>query len=229
MGSLILPEPMKSLLKELEAKAITNFFGEAGTGKTNLCLLAAIDCVKKGGKVVFVDTEGGFSLERLKQLTPDYLEVLKRIELLEPGDFKEQGTIIRELREKKADLIIVDSVVALYRLDYSNPEKESLEASRELSKQMAILSSIARKSEIPVLITGHTFTNWETKGNEIVGGGPVKYWSKAIVFLEKTGKMSERKASIVKHRWLPEGEEARFVIVGDGIKPSSGFRLIRRP
>ena len=228
MPSLNLPEPVKSLLKELEAKAITNFFGEAGTGKTNLSLLAAVECARRGGKVVFIDTEGGFSLERLKQIAPDYMEVLKRIELFEPKDFTEQGKIIRDLRDSKVDLIILDSAVALYRLDYSEPEKESQGVSRELGKQMAILSSIARKKEIPVITTGHTFRRWDTEVDEIVGGGSIKYWSKAIVFLEKTGKMSERRATIVKHRWLSEGESVKFMIQQDGIGPATGFRLIRR-
>ncbi len=229
MPSLNLPEPMNSLLKGLESRAVTNFYGEAGTGKTNLCLLAAIECARNNGKVIFIDTEGGFSLERLKQITPDHMDVLKRIELLEPRDFREQGKIIRNLREKEADLIILDSAVALYRLDYSEPERESQGVSRELAKQMAILSSIARKRGIPVIATGHVFRNWSTESNEIVGGGSLKYWSKAIVFLEKTGKMSERRATIIKHRWLPEGESVKFMIKQDGIGPSAGFRLIRRP
>jgi DNA repair protein RadB len=224
-----LPEPLDSLLKGIEPGAITNFFGEAGTGKTNMCLLAAISCARAGGKVIYIDTEGGFSLERLKQLAPDWTEVLGRMELLEPHDFTEQGRMVRSLMDREASLVVVDSAVALYRLDFSEPEKESLDVSRELSRQMSLLSMVARKKGIPVLITGHAFTGWDKGGSDIVGGGPVKYWSKAIVFLEKTGRMSERKATVIKHRSLPEGESAKFVITGDGISPSGGFRLIRRP
>jgi len=213
-----LPEPMQSLLTGIDHSNVVNFYGEPGTGKTNICLLSALDCVKKNGKVVFVDTEGGFSAERLKQLTDDHQNVLKKIELIEPNDFKDQGRIIRELREKEADLIIVDSLVALYRLEYADPTVETVEPNRELGKQIAILSSIARKKKIPVIITAHTFKNWDNKENCIIGGNVLKYWSKVLVFLERTGKMSERKATLVRHRYLPEGGSVNFMIVENGIK-----------
>jgi len=230
MDSLTLPEPLKSLIKSLEAGAITNLYGGPGTGKTNICLLACLECVRNKGKVIFIDTEGGFSLERIKQLTPDTQQLLEQVELVEPKTFQEQGKILRMLTERDCKLVIVDSAVALYRLEHGNdapstrPGKQLLEANRELSKQMSILSNLAREKKIPVLVTTHTFRNWDTGANEVVGGDSVKYWSKAVVFLEHTGKTSERKATIVKHRFLPENRHVKFMIVEEGIKPS-GFRL----
>ena len=75
------PEPLNALISGLENKAITNFYGAPGTGKTNFCLLAAIDCVRKGGKVIYIDTEGGLSFRRLKQLAFDHEKVLERMEI----------------------------------------------------------------------------------------------------------------------------------------------------
>ena len=74
------------------------------------------------------------------------------------------------------------------------------------------------------MVTAHIFKNWETGRNEIVGGDSIKYWSKAMVYLEKTGKTSERRATITKHRYLPEMKSVKFIIDGEGIKPS-GFRI----
>jgi DNA repair protein RadB len=224
-GKLYLPEPMHSLLGGIDHGALTNFYGAPGTGKTNLCLMLSIECIKNGGKVIYVDTEGGFSPERVAQLTPEAENALRNISIVEPKDFKEQGGIIRNLHKMEADLIIVDSAAALYRLEYADPDKEALEASRELGKQMAVLSSIAREKKIPVIITSHTYKDWETERNEIVGGDSLKYWSKVMVFLERTGKMAERSATITKHRWMPEGKTVKFVITEDGIKPSGGFKL----
>jgi DNA repair protein RadB len=223
-GQISLPEPLSSVLSRLEPKSVTNFYGGPGTGKTNLCLMAAIECIRNGGSVTYIDTEGGFSRERLCQLTKDHDNCLQRITLLEPKTFQEQGKVIRSLEKHKSDLIILDSAVALYRLEYADPKAETLEAHRELSKQISILSGISRERNIPVIITAHTFQNWDTGTNEIVGGDMIKYWSKAIVYLERTNKTSERKATIVKHRWLPEGGTVKFVIVEDGIKPA-GFRI----
>ncbi|RLJ08808.1 MAG: DNA repair and recombination protein RadB [Candidatus Aenigmatarchaeota archaeon] len=219
-----LPKPLDELGR-IEGGAITNFYGAAGTGKTNLCLLACLECIRKGGKPVFIDTEGGFSLERVKQLVPNYKETLDKITLLEPKSFEEQGKIIRSLQEKEFDMIVLDSAVALYRLEYADPMKEAIEPNRELSKQLSVLSNTAREKKMPVIITSHVFRSWETQKNEIVGGDSVRYWSKVIVFLERTGRTSERKATIIKHRWVPEGKSVKFVIVQEGIKPASGFKL----
>jgi len=222
---LSLPQPLHSLMEGIEHGALTNFYGAPGTGKTNLCILTALEVVKNGGKVIFIDTEGGFSHERLSQIYPSADEALKNISIVEPKDFKDQGKMIRDLPGKPADMIVLDSAAALYRLEYADPDKEALEANRELSKQMSVLSNIARERSIPVIVTSHTYKNWDTENNEIVGGDAVKYWAKAVVFLERTGKMAERNASIIKHRSIPEGKSVKFEIRNEGIKPASGFRL----
>ncbi|MBI4020662.1 MAG: DNA repair and recombination protein RadB [Candidatus Aenigmarchaeota archaeon] len=228
------PDPFPTFMREIEAGAVTNLFGEPGAGKTNLCLLAMLHCVESGGTVTYIDTEGGFSFDRLEQLKPDYRGLLPRINLLEPKDFREQGTILREL--KKTDLVVVDSLSSLYRLEFSGDAKPSpdnhhrfasngvLEANRELSKQLSVLSLFARQHKVPVLVTNHTFRHWDTGNPEMVGGDAVRYWSKTVILLEKTGRQGERKATIIKHRSLPEGGSVKFVITQDGIKPG-GFKL----
>jgi DNA repair protein RadB len=223
---LPLPQPLKSLMEGTEAGALTNFFGAPGTGKTNLCMLLMLESAKAGKKnIVYIDTEGGFSMERLSQLVPDAEELMKGVKLVEPKNFKEQSLVIKGLSGTDADLIILDSAASLYRLEYADPEKEALEANRELAKQMAMLSNIARDKGIPVVVTSQTYKNWDTDANEIVGGDAIKYWAKAVVFIEKTGKMSERSATVIKHRWIPEGKTVKFEIVADGIKPTGGFKL----
>ena len=229
--AVVLPAPMDSLLRELEQGAITNFFGAPGTGKTNLCILAALHCINQnGGTVTYLDTEGGFSFSRLAQLMPNYKLILKKINLLEPKDFKEQGELIRKLAG--TDLVIVDSLSALYRLEYADSNQKErrevnaniIEANRELSKQLSVLSNLARQDGIPVIVTSHTFRSWDTGRDEVVGGDSVKYWSKAIVFLESTGRSGERRATVVKHRSMAEGKSVKFVIEHSGIKPA-GFKL----
>ena len=223
---ILLPDPFPALMQEIEAGAVPNLFGEPGSGKTNLCLLAALHCIRNGGAVTFIDTEGGFSFKRLEQLYPQYKLILGKIDLREPKTFQEQGKLIRSL--EGTDFVIVDSLSALYRVEYAEHEPVSkphiLEANKELSRQLSLLSAHARRHSIPVLVTSHAFRNWDTGRMEMVGGDAVRYWSKTILFLEKTGKQGERRATLVKHRSLPEGESAKFLIVQDGIRPA-GFRL----
>src|SRR3989338_5887334 len=81
----------KWLFGGYESDIITVIYGASGTGKTNFSLLAAVSQAKKGNKVIFIDTEGGFSVERVKQIFPEnYEEVLKNILLLAPTNFTEQ-------------------------------------------------------------------------------------------------------------------------------------------
>ena len=119
-------------------------------------------------------------------------------------------------------------MVALYRLEYSeespDAKKQVMEANRKLSRQVAVLSNLARERKIPVLITSHTFKKWDTGEHEVIGGNSLKYWSKVIMFLERTGRTSERRAIIMKHRYVPEGKQTKFMLVQEGIKPS-GFRI----
>jgi len=231
-----LPEPLGGLLGELEPGAITNLYGQPGTGKTNLCILAALDCIRGGGKVLFIDTEGGLSKERALQISnsPD---MLKSVILLEPRTLKEQELAVRKAEQSDARLIILDSAVALYRIEHAelaegiqerdrkNRMDTLLGASRSLSRQMSVLSKIAKDRNIPVLITAHAFRNWDSGELEVVGGDAIRYWSKTMVHLEKTGKTSERRATIVKHRAREENNSVKFLLVNEGIKPSKGFGL----
>src|SRR3989344_5460851 len=81
----------KWLFGGYDSDIVTVVYGGAGTGKTNFCLCAAVSRAKKGKKVIFIDTEGGFSVERVKQLaSEEYEKVLKNIFLLKPTNFNEQ-------------------------------------------------------------------------------------------------------------------------------------------
>jgi len=223
---LKVPEPLGELLGGIEHRALTNFFGAPGTGKTNLCILVLLECIRTGGKkIIYIDTEGGFSVERLSQLAPEAEKILEKVMILEPKTFQEQGEMIKGLAKKDADMVILDSAAALYRLEYADPDKDALVANRELSRQMSVLSNLARDKGIPIIVTSHTYKNWDTENNEIVGGDSIKYWAKSVVFLERTGKMSERAATIIKHRWIPEGKSVKFFITQDGIKPAGGFKI----
>src|SRR3989338_1646673 len=74
-----------------EKDVITMIVGPPGSGKTNFCILVSCSQAKDKNKVIFVDTEGGFSVERVKQIVGEnYKEVLENFLLLEPTSFEEQ-------------------------------------------------------------------------------------------------------------------------------------------
>lgn len=209
-----------------DEEIITTFYGGPGTGKTNLCLMAAVSQAKKGKKVIFVDTEGGFSSERVKQLVNSgksdigYLEVLKNILILKPVNFLEQKKSFLQLSkylEEQISLIIVDGMTMLYRLEFADARKKDLSelqnVNAELTKQMSQLAEISRKKKIPIIVTNQVY-NWE---NEVrmVGGNILKYWSKCLI--ELTNDKGRRTIHLRKHRSLPEKSLA-FQIYDGGIR-----------
>jgi len=224
-----------------ETDVITTIFGPAGSGKTNFCLLATVSQAKKGNKVIYIDTEGGFSVERLKQIAAEnYTEVLNNIVLLKPTKFSEQQeafqTLLKEIKEKKnIGLIIVDGITMLYRLELAaaaktEDKKKINEINAALAGQLRMLSEIARKHNIPVLVTNQVYSEFltrkeieECKERRIcmVGGDILKYWSKCIIEIQL--KQGKRKAILRKHRSLPE-KELDFIINSKGIE-KAGFRI----
>lgn len=210
-------EPLDSLLKGgVEHGVITNFYGTSGTGKTNICVQAAASCIQEGGRALFIDTEGGFSTERFVQIYGDE-EGLENLVLTEPTTFEEQKELFKKLEEKtdqeNIDLVIVDSLVSLYRIEL---QEEVPETNRELSKQLSVLSKIARKKDLPIIVTNQVYSSFETDEVKMVGKDVPTYWSKCLVKLE-TKKHSIRKAVLKKHRSRPEGIHERFVIKDKGI------------
>ena len=207
-----------------ETDIVTVIYGGPGTGKTNFCLLCAVSQAKKGNKVAFIDTEGGFSVERLKQLAPEeYEKVLKNILLLKPTNFIEQKKSFEELLKnlkKEISLIVVDSMTILYRLDFADAREKGEKEIREIQKinsalawQMKTLAEIARKKNIPVLVTNQVY-RWEDM-DKMVGGDILKYWGKCL--LELTNDKGRRSAHLRKHRSLPE-KSMDFQIINSGVR-----------
>ena len=219
-----------------EKGIISMIAGPPGSGKTNFAVLTSCSQAKKGKKVIFIDTEGGFSVDRVKQIVGEnYEEILKNILLMKPASFKEQKKIfdnllnsLKETSIGQIGLIIIDGMAMLYRLELGDAvvsgEDEAIKKiNREVAKQMRCLAEISRKNNIPVLITNQVYKQFLSdeeikKGvkpeQNIVGGDLFKYWSKCIIELQE--ERGKRKAILLKHRSLPQ-KELNFVIKDKGI------------
>lgn len=220
----------KLLQGGFEKDVITTVYGPAGSGKTLLCLLALVNIAKSGKKVVYIDTEGGFSVERLRQIDDNYKKILDNIVFLRPTSFKEQKSEFEKLKRvinDKVGLVIVDTIAMLYRLELGKAE-EVYEINRELGRQLSYLAAIARKKNIPIIITNQVYADFDDKDKvNLVGGDLLKYSSKCLIELQITPDGS-RRAILRKHRSIAEENEALFKIVEKGLIPakeSKGFKL----
>ncbi len=194
------------------------FFGEAGTGKTNICLQVARNVAVTGKKVIYIDTEG-VSLERLQQMADDkYEDVMKNILFFEPHSFDEQEKFVDKavkLAESSLEVgvIILDSATIHYRLTRNDEERG---VRKSLSPQLAKLLGVSRSKDIPVVLTSQVYTDLDKGTFEPLGGHVLLHNAKAIVRLDKVGTGS-RRAVIIKHRHLEEGRNANFKLTKSGV------------
>ena len=206
-----------------EKGCVTQIFGSPSSGKSNVALTLAVNVAKTGKKAIYIDTEGGISIDRIKQISGHYFQdVANNIMVLEPTDFLQQTENLRSIdvwlrkHYNEVDLIILDSAVALYRVD----NMKSYKLSKELRKQIQLLSNIARRYDIAVVITNQIYAAFDDDGNsevKPVGGDILEYISKVIIKLERGDEINQRIATLKRHRSLPEGRQVTFSITSNGI------------
>jgi len=202
----------------LEARTITQFYGEPASGKSTLCIVAAVAALRAGHPVVYIDSEG-FSIERFRQVAGEDTEkIADRLFLFEPLDFEHQAIVIAEaekvLKAHKPRLLIMDSATALYRTDL----EKGRDALQSLTKQMIHLLGYAKRYEIPVIITNQVYMDTGRNTWYGLGGYALEHISKVIVRLEKAENPGQRRARLVKHRSRPEGATFEYEITESGIR-----------
>ncbi len=218
-GSEVIDELLES---GYDKGCISTIYGPGGSGKTNLCILFGIEVARKGKKVIYVDTDGSFSFSRFSQLSSDK-GLLDNFVFFRPTSFAEQKKTFSDIREivnhlkDKVGTIIVDSIAMLYRLEIGKTN-DVYEVNRELGVQVAYLVEIARKQNIPVILTNQVYSV-PSQENKIsmVGGDLLKYASKCLIELKKY-QSNVRVALLRKHRSLPEKKQIKFKITQTGIK-----------
>lgn len=218
--------PTNSSLDELlgggiEKGCITQIYGPPGSGKTNISLKIVYEATKNGSKAIYMDTEGGISLERIQQIAgSDFNKIAQNIYLLEPKSFDQQQLDIQNIEnllseDDTIDILIIDSIVALYRVEEGDPS----EINKKLGRLMAKLLTLSRDYDIAILITNQIYSPFDSDDLivEPIGGTVLKYWSKVIVQIEKNTGSLVRTAILQRHKNKSSGQKITFEIVDDGI------------
>eukprot|EP01062_Namystynia_karyoxenos_P074170 TRINITY_DN71012_c0_g1_i1.p1 TRINITY_DN71012_c0_g1~~TRINITY_DN71012_c0_g1_i1.p1 ORF type:complete len:333 (+),score=110.06 TRINITY_DN71012_c0_g1_i1:62-1000(+) len=153
-----MPTLDKALHGGLPVQMLVEAAGPPGSGKTQLCLTTAALCAADGHRVVYADTEGKFSTERLAEvlfsrgLPP---EAAGAVEVLRIGSAAEladlPGELELRLHEAPARLVVIDSVAArIVPEPMSAPERSEFVA--RLASQ---LKEIAFRCNAAFLVTNH--------------------------------------------------------------------------
>jgi len=134
----------------------TVIYGEAGTGKTTLSIIKAIEHLNKNNKVIFLDTENSFPVERFKQLANNKISLLDNLILIKAKNFKEQQEKVKLIvdiaKKTKISLIIIDTLGPHYkRLVKHNQDL----ANGMLNSQLRLL----KETKIPLIIANQVYSN----------------------------------------------------------------------
>jgi len=198
----------------IEAGSVTLFYGEAGSGKSNICLQMAYNVLASGKKVAYIDTEG-LSYDRIKQIFKNNVS-MKDMLVFQVHSFEEQSDRVDKVAKIAETgiirLIIMDSMTMFYRLNYDDVLMRN-----DFVRQTETLLNVARVHNIPVVLTSQVYTNIRTGMVEFLGGHAMHHNAKTIIRLDLRGR-GTRSAVIIKHRSLPEGKSAVFRITADGIR-----------
>ena len=211
----------KLLAGGIETQSITEFYGEFGTGKSQicqqLCLTVQLPPEKGGldGVALSTDTENTFRTDRIMQIAPrfglDPKEALKRIIYAEAYTSSHQMILLENadevIKENNIRLIIIDSLTSHFRSEYLG--REMLAARQQmLNKHLHKLIRLARAFNACAVVTNQVMAQPDVffaKMVAPVGGHILGHMSHTRIFLRK-GRGETRIARLTVSPFLPEGE-----------------------
>ncbi|MEM1627950.1 MAG: DNA repair and recombination protein RadA [Desulfurococcaceae archaeon] len=218
----------------IETKTITEFYGEYGSGKTQICHQLSVNVqlpLEKGGlmgRAVYIDTEGTFRWERIEAmaralgLDPD--KIMDNIYYMRAYNSDHQISIVDELftfvPRNDVRLVVIDSVTSHFRAEY--PGREHLaERQQKLNAHLHQLMRLAEAYNIAVVVTNQVMARPDVFYGDptMAVGGHVLAHVPGVRIQLKKAKGNKRIARVVDAPHLPEGE-AVFVITEEGIRDS---------
>jgi DNA repair protein RadA len=207
----------------LETQTITEFYGEYGSGKSQICHQLCVNVQlppERGGlngAALYVDTENTFRTERIVQMARhldlDPEQVVKNIIYAEAYTSDHQMFLVDNadevIKANNVKLVIVDSLTAHFRSEYIGRE---MLASRQqkLNKHMHRLIRIARAFNAVAVVTNQVMAKPDVFFGDAVhpiGGHIVGHTSHTRVYLRRAAHGPIRIARLVSSPYLPEGEE----------------------
>ncbi|MCB2172853.1 DNA repair and recombination protein RadA [archaeon] len=205
----------------IETQSLTEFYGEFGSGKSQLCHQLCVT-VQLGeaqgglnGNVLYIDTEATFRPERVQQMAPRFgikpKEVLKGIVYAEAYTSNHQTVLLENadevIKENNIKLIIIDSVMSHFRSEYIGREMLA-NRQQQLNKHLHKLMRISRAFNTAAVITNQVMASPDaffSKAVSPVGGHILGHMSHNRIFLRK-GRNNMRIAKLTASPSLPEGE-----------------------
>ena len=221
----------------LETRAITEFYGEFGSGKTQIAHQLAVNVQRPpeegglNGSVVIIDTENTFRPERIQNMAEgaglDYAAVLQHIhiaraynsnhQILLVGKAEKLAEVLKET-EKPVRLLIIDSATAHFRSEYVG-RGTLADRQQKINKHLHDALRFGDLNNAVVMITNQVQVRPDAffgDPTRPIGGHVVGHTATFRIYLRKS-KGEKRIARLVDSPNLPEAE-AVFSVTGPGIR-----------
>jgi len=219
-----------------ETQSIVEFFGEFGSGKTQLAHQLAVNVslpVDEGGMdadTIMIDTENTFRPERIIQMAEskglDPKDVLSRIHVARAFNSNHQMLLVEKAmeiaKEFRVGLLIVDSLTAHFRSEYVG-RGALAERQQLLNKHMHDLLRFGDLNNAVVAVTNQVSAKPDAffgDPTRPIGGHIVGHAATFRIYLRKS-KGGKRIARLIDSPNLPEAEAVFMVTeegIGDGTK-----------
>jgi DNA repair protein RadA len=217
----------------LETQTITEFYGEYGSGKSQVCHQLCVNVQlppDKGGLgagALYVDTENTFRTERLVSMAQhhslDPEQVARNVIVADAYTSDHQIFLLENadeiVKENNIRLIIVDSLTSHFRSEYVGRETLALRQ-QKLNKHMHKLIRLARAFNAVAVVTNQVMSKPDVFFGDAVhpiGGHIVGHTSHTRVYLRKASRGPIRIARLVSSPYLPDGEGI-FKITENGLE-----------
>ena len=217
----------------IETQAITEFYGEYGSAKTQISHQLATNVQLPEGEgglgkgAIYIDTEDTFIPDRIEQMAEahgmDVEETLNNIHVARAFNSDHQMLLADQAQDicqnNDIGLIVVDSLTAQFRSDYVG-RGELAPRQQKLNRHMNTLLRLANSHNLAVVVTNQVMSNPDQMFGDptkAIGGHIVAHNSAVRVYLRKS-KKDKRIARLVDSPYMPEGE-AVFKVKDRGIVP----------
>ncbi|WP_458720111.1 DNA repair and recombination protein RadA [Candidatus Nitrosocosmicus sp. R] len=220
----------KLLLGGIETQAVTEFYGEFGSGKSQIChtlCVTASQPVENGGfgsGSIYIDTEGTFRPERVDQIAVsrglDPTSVLKSIAVCKVYNSSHLELIIKDLgkyiNDFKARLVIIDSIISLHRAEFAG-RGTLADRQQRLNSMLHKIIRLAEIYNISVVITNQVQSSPDTffgDPTKAAGGNVLGHASTYRIYLRKSGE--NRTAKMIDSPYHPYSD-TKFTVTEKGV------------
>jgi DNA repair protein RadA len=213
------------LLGGVETQAVTEFYGEFGSGKSQIChtlCATARQPIAAGGLdggVIYIDTEGTFRPERVEQIARarglDPSQILKSVAVCKIYNSSHLELIIKDLgkyiNDFKAKMVIIDSIISLHRAEYAG-RGTLADRQQRLNNMLHKLVRLTEIYNIAIIITNQVQSSPDTffgDPTKAAGGNVLGHASTYRIYLRKSGE--NRVAKMIDSPYHPYSE-TRFTV-----------------